>query len=145
MAAFNEKPVCDQYKGLKAGSFEANWGRDFSFIPYMEMAWLLHTRCISFIVHLLLPKLYLLFDLVSLNVVSDARLNPPSSQHGAFYAELIQGEEEEEESSMPEPPVSSVKQLAQGFWGVACTLFCCIAPAKEQMDSPSSPSLPTDI
>lgn len=104
------------------------------------MAWLLHTRCISFVDHLSLPKLYLLLDLVSLNVMSNAQLNPPRSQHDAFYAELIQ-----EENSMPEPPVYSVKQLAQGFWGVACTLFCYIALAKEQTDGPSSLLLPADI
>ena len=49
-----------------------------------------------------------------------------------FYAESIQ-----EEDSMPEPPMFPVKQLAQGFWGVACALFCCITRAKDQTDSHS--------
>ena len=140
MAAFNKRPVCDEYENLTVGDLKVSWGRDVPFIPYMEMAWLLHTRCTSFIDYLSLPKLYLLVDLVSSNVMSNAQLNPPRSQHGAFYAESIQ-----EENSMPEPPMSPVKQLAQGFWGVACALFCCIAPTKDRADSPSSLLLSADI
>lgn len=120
MAVFDEKPVCDINETLTVGDLKVNWGLHFSSIPHLEMAWLVHTRCISFVDHLSLPKLYLLVDLISPNIMSNSLCVSPKSQHGAFYAKSTQEEEEEDLSG-------------------------CITPAKKRMDKLSSLSLPTEI
>lgn len=64
----------------KAGAYQS-----YPALGYMRRMWLLHRRCLDFISHLSLPKIYLLLHLVEPSLLP--RSIPPRTPHGAFYTD----------------------------------------------------------
>ena len=65
---------------VKAATYQA-----YPALGYMRRMWLIHKRCLDFVKHLSLPKIYLLLHLIEPSRLSQSI--PPSTPHGAFYTE----------------------------------------------------------
>lgn len=135
MTVFNEKPVCDEYDYIKVGDLTIDPGLCYPDLEYMQKAWCLHTRCLAFVDHLPLAKLYILLDLVEPTFLR--RRNEPKSRCGDFCSQPIQ-----EQDPIPAPTVTSSRQMTKSLWEALRHFFHCTISRKEQLDSPSSPLLP---
>lgn len=127
VALFNETPVCDERETITMGGIWRGWRSMYPDLDWTKKVWLLHMRCISFVNHLPLPKLYHLLDLVEPAILSAP--NPPRTKHGAFYAQPICKEnsvedtvEDPVEDPMPVPAASHMKPLLSCLWEVMCAL-----------------------
>ena len=59
--------------------------QSYPALGYMRRMWLLHKRCLNFVSHLSLPKIYLLLHLIEPLLLPLSI--PPRTPHGAFYTE----------------------------------------------------------
>lgn len=136
MTVFYEKPAIVIYDLISAGGilFSASFG--YPDLGYMQKAWCLHTRCLEFVYHLPLPKLYILLDLVE--PTFPQRRNPPKSQYGDFYTQPTQMEQD----PLPEAPVPLTRQITERFWKALRSIFHRPISENEQLDDPSSPLSP---
>lgn len=138
MTVFNEKPVCDEYNCIKIGDLTIDPGLCYPDLEYMQKAWCLHTRCLAFVDHLPLAKLYILLDLVEPTFLR--RRNEPKSRYGDFYSQPIQ-----EQDPIPAPTVAPSRQMTKSLWEALrhfFFFFTVLSKRKEQLDSPSSPLSP---
>jgi hypothetical protein len=62
MAVFNERPVHNEFNGITINDILIDWRITYPSLEYLQRVWCLHTRCISFVDHLPLPKFHLLLD-----------------------------------------------------------------------------------
>lgn len=80
-----KKKIKIQGEKITLGHVKAATYQTYPALGYMRRMWLLHKRCLDFVKHLPLPKIYLLLHLVEPSLLS--RSIPPSTPHGAFYTE----------------------------------------------------------
>lgn len=136
MAVFHEKPAVDEYDWITIGNFLISWRLSYPQLEYIHRVWCIHTRCIGFVDHLPLPKLYLLLDLIEATFLSCT--SSPRSRYGGFYAQSVQ---QEDPVPAPLPTALSAARLFKGSWNVMRAIFCCAAPKKKNVDT----SLPPEI
>lgn len=136
MAVFHQRPICNEYDTIRVGDLLITWKQGYPQLEYMQRVWCLHTRCIGFVDHLPMPKLYLLLDIVESNFLS--RRNPPVCRYGSFYAQPIQ---EEDPMPTPTPTAAPAGQLTKSLWNAARAFVGCALPEKEQQGI----SLPAEI
>ena len=130
MAVFHQRPICNEYDTIRVGDLLITWKQGYPQLEYMQRVWCLHTRCIGFVDHLPMPKLYLLLDIVESNFLS--RRNPPVCRYGSFYAQPIQ---QEESMPTPTPTVAPAGQLTKNIWNAVRVFLGCVIPKKEQQGS----------
>ena len=136
MAVFHKTPVSHEYDWVTIGELSICWVLSYPQLEYLQRVWCIHTRCIDFVDHLPLPKLYLLLDLAEPNFL--CRTSPPRSRYGGFYAQSVQ---QEDPVPAPSPTAFAAGRLFKGVWNVMRATFCCAAPKKKNVDT----SLPPEI
>lgn len=131
MAVFHGTPVSHEYDWVTIGELSMLWMRSYPQLEYMQRVWCIHTRCVGFVDHLPLPKLYLLLDLVETTFL--CRTSSPRSRYGGFYSQPIQ-----QKNLILAPPPAV---LSAGFWNVMRAIFRCTIPERKNVDT----SLPAEI
>ena len=80
-----KKKIKIQGEKITLGHVKAATYQTYPALGYMRRMWLLHKRCLDFVSHLSLPKIYLLLHLIEPSLLSLSI--PPGTPHGAFYTE----------------------------------------------------------
>ena len=138
MAVFYEKLVSDEDDEISVGGLSIDPGIYYPVLDFTQKAWCLHTRCLAFVDHLPLPKLYALLDLVEPTFLP--RSNPPHCRYGDFYYTQPVKKRDPLDVTAAE---SAARPTRKSFWE---KLFHCIIKRKkhdEHLDTPSSLLVPS--